>query len=222
MHATLRRAATDYAWLLSHGYAAASALKLVGDRHHLTARQRLAVRRATCADAARARRARTMIPWPACAGRRIVVDGYNLLITIETALSGGLVIIGHDGCCRDLAGLHGTYRKVDETRPAVRIIADHVRDAGVAAVTWLLDRPVSNSGRLAALMRDLLAAEPAPWTIELADHPDQRLATRDTPVVTTDSWILDRCPAWINLARDLIATRIPAAWILDLSAETTA
>jgi hypothetical protein len=54
----LRSAVEDLAWLLSRGYAEASALKLVGDRHGLVARQQLGVRRAACSDAALARRLR--------------------------------------------------------------------------------------------------------------------------------------------------------------------
>src|SRR5256885_8530001 len=43
-------------WLLSRGYQPKSALKLVGDRHSLRERQRLAVGRAACSDESRERR----------------------------------------------------------------------------------------------------------------------------------------------------------------------
>src|SRR5207302_215520 len=52
----LRCAVTELSWLLSHGYAEPSALKIVGDRHALDARQRMAEKRCACTDAALAHR----------------------------------------------------------------------------------------------------------------------------------------------------------------------
>ena len=49
---SLRTATAEYSWLLTRGYAHESALKLVGDRHDLTARQRVAVMRSACSDQA--------------------------------------------------------------------------------------------------------------------------------------------------------------------------
>ena len=115
----LREALADFSLLLTKGYADKSALKLVGDRFSLTQRQRLAIMRAACSDQQRQSRLARRVPVEALAGQPIAIDGYNLLITIEAALSGGLIFIGRDGCFRDLASIHGTYRKVEETVPAV-------------------------------------------------------------------------------------------------------
>jgi hypothetical protein len=221
-HEALRTAVSEYSWLLTRGYAADSALKLVGDRHGLTARQRLAVRRSTCSDdALRGRAARQRSPEEA-AGRAIAVDGYNLLITVESALSGGLILVGQDGCHRDLASVHGTYRKVEETVPALELILDHLATLNAPRVDWYLDKPVANSGRLKTLLAELVASRPiadtgrAEWNIELVNSPDRVLAGHASSVVTSDSVILDACDAWLNLAADLITTRCPGAWIVDL------
>ena len=95
--AVLREAARDLSWLLGRGYAARSALKLVGDRHNLTDRQRLAVSRAACADADKQKRRLTCVSAKEARDQPIVVDGFNLLITIEAALSGGVLIRCGDG-----------------------------------------------------------------------------------------------------------------------------
>ena len=52
-HPILKTATAELAWLLSRNYATPSALKLVGDRHRLDARQRMAVQRSTCTDSGR-------------------------------------------------------------------------------------------------------------------------------------------------------------------------
>src|SRR5687767_6149055 len=55
----LRVAVDELSWLLGRGYAEDSALTLVGNRHQLDVRQRMAVRRCACSEAvAHARRAR--------------------------------------------------------------------------------------------------------------------------------------------------------------------
>lgn len=220
-HESLRTAVSETAWLLSRGYALDSTLKLVGDRYNLTARQRMAVRRSTCSDAALRRRAKSQTSLLETTGRRLAIDGYNLLITIESALSAGLVLIGRDGCRRDLASVHGTYRKVEETAPAVELIADFLAGHGVRQVDWYLDKPVSNSGRLKALIANVLKSLPGKgrierWDVELVDSPDAVLSVCPHTIVTSDSAILDRCSTWINLAAEIIATRIPGAWVLDL------
>ncbi len=215
-HVALRRAVADFSWLLSHGYAEDSALKLVGDRHKLTARQRMAVWRSSCSDQTLADRLKRKISWTDCAGRRIAVDGYNLLITIESALAGGVIFVGRDGCTRDLASVHSTYRKVDETPIALDEIIRFLVQSGVTEVDWYLDKPVSNSGRLKTFMAETLESQNLHWNIELVNNPDAVLMDCPGPVVSSDSLVLDHCRHWCNLAAEIIATQIPHPWILSL------
>ncbi len=115
----LRLALADFSLLLTKGYAEKSALKLVGDRFSLTERQRQAIMRSACSDQQLGPRKQRQVKLADLAGRAIAIDGYNVLITIEAAMSGACVFKGRDGCLRDLASIHGTYRKVTETIPAV-------------------------------------------------------------------------------------------------------
>jgi hypothetical protein len=144
----LRAAVADLSWLLTRGYAQPSAVKIVGDRYELDARQRMAITRAACTDAAREARANKRITPDTLAGKTLLIDGYNVLTTIETALGTGVVFRGRDGCVRDIAGVHGTWRRVEETSIAIDRIGQTLSSLRVARARWLLDRPVSNSGRL--------------------------------------------------------------------------
>ena len=227
----LREALADFSLLLSKGYADKSALKLVGDRFGLTQRQRLAIMRSACSDGQRQSRQARCVPIGELGGRMLAIDGYNLLITIEAALSGGLIFQGRDGCFRDLASIHGTYRKVDETIPALELIGAFLAEIDLAGALWLLDSPVSNSGRLKTLIEELARDHRWPWTIRLSLNPDAELrgeftvdssqfpAHRQPPpiVVTTDSVILDACRHWTNLAAEIIPRRLPDAPIIDLA-----
>jgi hypothetical protein len=150
-------------------------------------------------------------------GAVLTIDGFNVLTTIEAALSGGIVLAARDGTFRDLAGMHGTYRKVHETAPALERIGLALQSWRVAKCRWLLDRPVSNSGRLKAMMLDLAAERGWPWEVELAPNPDSRLKCSTEPIATADSVILDACGPWMNLAREVVEQHIPHAWMVDLN-----
>lgn len=213
----LRRAAGELHWLLDRGYALRSSLALVGDRHALTQRQRLALQRCACDASQLARRHAHETPLDSLRGAELWIDGYNLLITVESALGGGVILIGRDGAWRDLASLHGTYRAVQETEPALRLIGESLATFGIASCHWFLDRPVSNSGRLRTLMLELAAASHWRWEVELDFNPDTRLAAAPAPVATSDSVVLDRCARWFNAACAIVSARVPAATILDLS-----
>ncbi len=122
----LRNAVEELSWLRSRGYAEASALKLVGDRYQLRRRQRVAVGRCACSDAAKARRASKLCEPGAVMGRPLLIDGLNVITTIEVALAGGVLLLGRDGCMRDMASFHGSYRMVHESERAVAILVDVV------------------------------------------------------------------------------------------------
>jgi hypothetical protein len=215
-HGALRRAVGELSWLLSRDYAQDSALKLVGDRHRLRARQRAAVLRCACSDAARAHRQARRLPPERVAGTGLAIDGFNCLITTECALASALVLVGRDGAHRDLAGVHGTYRRAPVTPAALAGLGAVLQRLGPREVTWMLDRPVSNSGRLRSLLLHTAEAHGWPWRVELDDGPDRRLASWDGPVATSDGWILDRTGAWVDLPGLVIAGHAPGAWVLDL------
>ena len=213
----LRAAMADFCLLLTKGYADKSALKLVGDRFSLTERQRLAVMRSACCDQQLASRSGRRVELKDIAGRPIAIDGYNVLITVEAAMSGGLIFKGCDGCFRDLASIHGTYRRVTETIPAVQLIGEFLKEAGVNKALWLLDSPVSNSGRLKTLIRELAEKNHWDWEIRLSVSPDAELKKTDVIVASSDSVVLDNCKSWLNLAAEIITRRLPCASVIDLT-----
>jgi len=212
----LRLAVADFSLLLTKGYAEKSALKLVGDKFSLTERQRLAVMRSACSDQHLASRNQRCVAIEDLAGQGIAIDGYNVLITVEAAMSVAFVFKGRDGCFRDLASIHGTYRKVTETIPAVKLIGEFLKEIGVNEAMWLLDSPVSNSGRLKTLIGKLARESNWNWEIELHLSPDAELKKTDLIVASSDSVVLDDCKRWANLATAVITRKLPSAIIIDL------
>jgi hypothetical protein len=218
MQSQLREAVADLSWLLSRCYADKSALKIVGDRYSLLERQRIAVMRCACSEASLLRRREREVSPSALTGSVLFIDGYNVLTTVEAALAGGLVIVGRDGCYRDMASMHGTFRQVSETVPAIELLGGLLAELGPNQAVWFLDRPVSNSGRLKARLVEMATERGWPWEVQIVTNPDAVLSTASDIVASADSVVLDRCERWCNLAREAVRRRVPEAWIADLGA----
>lgn len=210
-------AVRELSWLLSRGYASKSSLKLVGDRYALTERQRIAVARCACADRDRLSRVSRRVSAGQLRGQKLLLDGYNVLTTVEAALAAGVILCGRDGCYRDMASVHGTYRKVEETLPALQQVGNLLASVGVTRCLWYLDSPVSNSGRLKKLILETCCEQNWDHEVELVPNPDTVLTQAREVVATADSGILDRCQRWLNLAREVIEACVPTAFIVDLS-----
>ncbi len=212
----LRRATGDLCWLRSRGYSDKAAVKLVGDRYSLRLRQRSALQRCAVAEDAIRGRFETQVRPEDVRSETILLDGYNVLLTVEAALGGGVVLQGCDGAFRDMAAMNRHFRKVQQTRPALEMLGSHLEQMGCELAHWYFDRPISNSGRLKASMEEIAAEQGWPWKVELVPNPDKILAISDQIIVTADGGILDQGPRWLNLARQVVEESVPSAWVVNL------
>ena len=213
----LSLAVSELSWLLSRGYNMTSSLKLVGDRHGLRERQRLAVLRSSCSDQNKQRREAHCISVEQIRNLPVIVDGFNLMITIEAALSRGPLFIGVDNCIRDLSSVHGSYRSVEETDRAISMIGEAFQVLGACSVRWLLDRPVSNSGRLASRITAIAAERNWPWQVEVVFNPDSTIVASSDVAITSDSSVLDKVERWTDLKSYLVSHYIADAWLVNLT-----
>lgn len=210
----LRTAQQDLIYLLDHEYPMKQAATFVGNHFQLSVRQRTALMRSSCSTTnLQSRKKREFTG--SLAGQTLFIDGFNLVITLETALSGSTLLTCMDGTIRDLCGLHGTYRLIDKTTKALELIGNLLQKLAVAAVVFVLDRQISNSGRLRNRIIDQLQKS-FPVDVQLSDHADILLFQQNY-VATSDSGILDRCGDWVNLARPIIKNNLPEVKLIDLS-----
>jgi len=205
----LHKAAADLAWLLDRGYGRKASLELVSNRHALLDRQRQALQRAIdpVEKTERRRAIQTTVT-----GKRVIVDGFNVVINVEAALGGAPVVRGRDRWIRNLALVHGSYRLVAETERACTRLIEALSDA--CEGVWLLDRGVANSGRLAAVLRGVGAE------VSCRNHVDRLVSDRAEHdgwvAATADTAILDRVRAATDLSARALAT-VAGTWTVDLS-----
>jgi hypothetical protein len=207
----LKEAIVDIHYLRSRGYAEKSSLQLVGNKHRLNLRQQQAVRGMSASQQQIERRKSHEIRFDHLNTETIIVDGFNLLIILESALSGAYVFKGLDETYRDLSGVHGTYKRVQQTEIALLLVGNLLKSNHVI---WVFDKPVSNSGKLKTMLRETAEQHGFNWDIILENNPDKVLAESDHIVVSSDAWVLDHAERWLNLGAHIIENHVFEATII--------
>ncbi|MEQ8154798.1 MAG: DUF434 domain-containing protein [Clostridiaceae bacterium] len=201
-------------WLLDRGYKLGPIMEFIGNHYQLSSRQRIALQRATSSKSQYDKRKSSMLPLESTNEGCLYIDGFNLIITLEVALSGSLIILGKDGVLRDLAGLRGNYSLIDNTDKALMLIGEAFRKLSVPEVKFYLDAPVSNSGRLKNRILEYADVWNIPVHVELVPNADVLLSKMER-VITGDSIILDQCKSWFNLSKKIVDDYIKDAKIIS-------
>lgn len=209
----LKEAAKDTRYLLDRGYAVKNATTFVGNHYMFSERQRLALARSISCNTDVQKRKEKMLE-KGTEGMTVHVDGFNTIISLEVALSGSLLFHCCDGTIRDLAGLRGTYRIIDKTEQAVRLIFEQLKKIEISEAVFYLDAPVSNSGRLKALILEIADGYDFDVSVEIINDVD-RVLEKLAGVISGDAIILNKCKSWINLVSAIVSD-LPDVWVIEL------
>jgi len=201
----------ELSYLLDRGYPTKGAATFIGNHHMLSERQRLAIMRAVSSMNDIILRKNKQIPLKELSNAEVHIDAFNTIITLEVALSNSLLLDCMDSTIRDLAGLRGTYHVIDKTEEAVHLLFRQLWYSKVRKVTFYIDSPVSNSGRLKSLIMNASANYPMLTEAIVLHDVDKTLETKPY-VITSDAIILNKCLSWVNLNRVIIKEHIPNAW----------
>jgi hypothetical protein len=197
-------ALNDMYYLLSKDYPARATLSLVGNRYRLRQRQILALQGMACSAKDVGIRKLKETAAGDIRGKTIWLDGFNVVIILETLLSGGFVFKGLDGCYRDISSVHGSYKRVRQTEEVLVTVGKALDELGPERVIWIFDAPVSNSGRIKTLCYEIAAAHGFAWDIYLDNAPDKFLIAENRLIASSDAWVLNGCYAWFNLVSHII------------------
>ncbi|EKQ54276.1 MULTISPECIES: DUF434 domain-containing protein [unclassified Clostridium] len=205
--ALLKEAQNDICYLLNRGYGINKTIEFISNHYLFSARQRLALKRALSSDQDIKRRHEHRLT-KEYENSIIHIDGLNIIITLEVALSNSTLLRCMDGTLRDLAGLRGTYKLIDKTDSAIELIGAKLSKMKIQKVFFYLDSPVSNTGRLKSKILDILAKYDYDIEVILVPNADVILNKLDH-VVTSDGIILNDCTSWINLAYEIVKEELP-------------
>ena len=194
----LHRAAEEVYFLLGRGYPVKSVTTFVGNHYLLSERQRLALARTVSPEENIKLRRSKQLSCGDVKGETLYIDGFNTIITLEIAFLRSMLFRCMDGTVRDLAGLHGTYRLIDETDLAIKALKESFTELGIKKAVIYLDAPVSNSGRLKERIYEICGETTFELEV-LIENPVDNILKKKPLVVTADAIILDECEKWFDL-----------------------
>lgn len=200
----LKSATKDMNYLLSKEYPEKSSSELVASRYKLKTRQIQALRGVSASDQQIENRQSKEFQISDLKNKTLYLDGFNVLILLESLLSEAYIFEGLDGCFRDLSGVHGTYKRVQQTLRAIELVSMFFTKSDLQKLIWIFDQPVSNSGRIKQIILDFAKENNLNWEVILEFNPDKFLADNADIAVSSDAWILDYCKKWFNLIGFLI------------------
>lgn len=204
IHDALQAAAYDFRFLLNRGYPRDLSLQLVGNRHNLTKDLRHILRRGVFDDESADQRMAKTIPIEDLRGESLVVDGHNVLITVESALRHKTLVRADDGFIRDIAGMSGRYRKGRTTDRAMGLIIDLLAQVSPASVLFLFDAPISGSGELASWTRAITAHRGIPGDARAVKVPETSMRELAGIIASSDTDVIDHAVRVCDLAGAVI------------------
>ena len=212
----LKKAKEEIEYLIDRDYKLDSVITFVSNRYQFSNRQRECLKRVVCTSISKSLRKEKRLPIENINQQIIHIDGFNLIITIEVALSKGTLIMGSDGNIRDLAGLRGTYKVIDKTIKALELIGRCLDDNNCKKAIFYLDTPVSNSGSLKYEILESSKSWNTEVEVNLVNNADMILEKLDN-VVSSDAVIIDKSRSYFNLSREIIEKNIDEKKLIDLN-----
>lgn len=153
----MKDAIDDLRFLLNRGYNRNSAVNFVANKYRLGIKDRNFLVRAVFSESEAKEHGKKRIDVKKIKGKKVTIDGYNVLITVESILKGRGVILCDDGFVRDTSATFGKYRLSKVTLPAIEKIMRILKENLVGNVLFIFDSQVSFSGELCRLIREKLA-----------------------------------------------------------------
>jgi hypothetical protein len=185
--------------LVNCGYPKDTAIRFVSNHHRLPNEQRFVLARVVVSSNTACRRLSKAIPLEALREKAVFVDGYNVLIIVESILSGCSVYLSDDGFLRDTRGIFRSYRASEFTVPALSEILDVLTMVGPDSVEILLDQQIGMSGQLAAQITGMMAKRGLDWTARTVRDVDRQLKMAQGIVATADGNVIDASSQVIDL-----------------------
>lgn len=201
----LKDAAHDLRFLLNRAYPKKNALNFVSNRYLLSKNERNYLSRAIFSDEVIKERSSKIISTEEMENELLVVDGYNVLITMETICRGdyGSLIWCDDGIIRDLNAVFGKYKFNEHTENALNYILSLIAPYNPLMVEFFYDKQVSFSGRLGKLTAELMEFHRIYGEAVLRENVDFEIIklarTRNAVVLTSDGPIIDKVSKIMDL-----------------------
>lgn len=202
-------AVKDFRYLLRRDYNREGALAFVCDRRQLSKEERLTLYRGVYNHLSADKHRGKLLSIDVVRGKSLAVDGYNVLITVETMLSDKPLVLCDDHFIRDVSAVHGKHKPTEKTRNALRIILKFLNQFKPVKVCFYYDVQVSRSGELAALTRTLIRKVGLKGSAGAVKQADVSTLKSGDITASSDAVIIEKSQKVVDLAGEIVKVVAP-------------
>ncbi|WP_297555809.1 DUF434 domain-containing protein [Thermococcus sp.] len=188
----------DLKYLLNRGYRKSVALNFVANHYLLSREERHLLARCVFPDSWIEEVKRKLLRPREVRGRVLAIDGFNVLITLESLLE-GRAILCEDLLVRDLA-YRGKYRPHSETERNLALIVSALAELSPQKTVFFYGKNNPGSGVVKAITERLLEELEVPAEVRLVKSPDYELKAFES-VATADVGVIEKVNHVFDLAR---------------------
>lgn len=196
---SLHEASKDLKYLLNRGYNKQSALTFVCNHYQLEQKDRHFLARTVFADELISTITEKKLPIEEIQGKDVVIDGFNVLITVEAVLKNEAILCD-DSVVRDTQAVFGKYKISKTTEKALQEIYSVLKEYSPRTVTFYFDKQVSHSGDLCSTVRQH-------FPCETVTHVDLLLQTLNKITATSDSVLIQKLDHFVDIPFEILLSK---------------
>ena len=198
------KAAEDYRYLLDRGYNPSSALDLITSRYLLSREERVLLYRCVHSSEDAAEIISKIVDSSEIKGKELVVDGYNVILTVASGVEGRTLYLCDDTFVRDLRSVRVRNFTSSSLLTAIKLISEKVEELKPSRITLFLDRNVSWSARHAEAIKQEIREN---VHVILASKADTSVIKEGGIASSSDYLILEKSSHVYDLAGEIIKTK---------------
>ncbi len=199
-------AVKDYRYLLNRGYNQEPALDLVTSRYLLSKEERMLLYRCVHPSSEASAIRSSSISSDLIRNETLVVDGYNVLITVASALEGRTLYLCDDGFVRDLRSVKVKDFTSPSIERAIYYLKEAINELTPQDTIIFLDKNVSWSKKHGEIIQRKLALKVKVIYVKKADR---NVISAGGVVATSDYLILKSTQKSFDLAGNIIRKHFP-------------
>jgi len=202
-------AARDYRYLLNRGFPQKASLDFISANYNLTAVERnllfRCVHRATDSEVVKRKIVHSV------RDLELVIDGYNVILTITSAIEGLPLFLCDDGFLRDLRSSYAKNFEAPTVKEAIHYVARAISILETKSSLIVLDKNVSWSAKHAELIRETYGIN-----VTMAPKADIAVIGSGKVVSSSDFVILLRSGRVYDLAQFVVRNFLPKTEVIEL------
>ncbi len=198
------KAAEDYKYLLNRGYKPTSTLDLITSRYLLSREERVLLYRCVHSRGDVDKIINKIVQPSEIKGKELVIDGYNVILTVASGIEGRTLYVCDDTFVRDLRSVKVRNFSSTSLLTAIKLIAMEIESLNPSKVVLFLDRNVSWSAKHAEVIKKEINR---PVDALLASKADTSVIKEGGIASSSDYLVLENSNLVFDLAGEIIRSK---------------